>query len=104
MLLFFQGGSLPWIGLKAATQEEKDKMIMEKKMNIPVETLCQGLPREFETFINYTRSLGFKDKPDYAYLRHLFRRLYNSQGFQYDKVFDWTEKLFHETYGEVVPK
>lgn len=72
-------------------------MIKEKKRNLPVETLCEGLPGEFKTFISYTRSLGFKDKPDYSYLRRLFRRLYKSQGFQYDNVFDWTEKLFHET-------
>ncbi len=40
--------------------------------------------------MNYTRSLRFDDKPDYPYLRKLFRDLFIREGFQYDYVFDWT--------------
>jgi hypothetical protein len=101
VFVYFASGSLPWQGLKAATEEQKDALIKEKKMNLSGEQLCESLlPGEFATYINYTRSLHFDDKPDYKYLRRLFRRLFISKGFKYDNVFDWTEKRFHEIYGE----
>lgn len=33
--------------------------------------------------------MRFEDKPDYAYLRQLFRNLFHRLGFTYDYVFDW---------------
>jgi len=101
VLLYFAGGSLPWQGLKAATDKEKNGMIKEKKESLSGEQLCKGLlPDEFATYINYTRSLGFEDKPDYRYLRELFRRVFRSRELRYDNVFDWTEKRFKEIYGD----
>ena len=46
---------------------------------------------------DYVRRLGFNERPDYAHLLQLFRRLFRARGFKYDAVFDWTEKLFHES-------
>jgi hypothetical protein len=95
-------GSLPWQGLKAATDDEKEARIKEMKESMSAEALCDGfLPREFATYINYARGLAFDDKPDYSYLRQLFRRLFYAQGFKYDHVFDWTEKRFKEMQSEV---
>ena len=37
-------GELPWMGVRAYTRKEKYEKIMEKKMSIPVETLCKGYP------------------------------------------------------------
>jgi len=45
---------------------------------------------EFATYLNYCRSLRFEDKPDYAYLRRLFRDLFYREGFHPDFVYDWT--------------
>ena len=79
-------------------------MIKDKKESLSGEELCKGLlPNEFATYINYTRSLPFEDKPDYEYLRRLFRRVFRSKGFRYDNVFDWTEKRFMEIRGEANP-
>ena len=44
---------------------------------------------ELATYLNFCRSLRFDDKPDYSYLRQLFRNLFHKQGFTYDYVFDW---------------
>ena len=44
---------------------------------------------EFATYLNFCRSLKFEDKPDYAYLRQLFRSLFHRLGYTYDHVFDW---------------
>lgn len=90
VMLYFCRGSLPWQGLKAATKKQKYDRIMEKKMTTPTEVLCRGFPNEFAIYLNYTRSLRFDDKPDYSYLRKIFRDLFVREGFQYDYVFDWT--------------
>src|SRR6202000_3412312 len=90
VMLYFCRGSLPWQGLKAATKKQKYDRIMEKKMTTPTEVLCRGFPNEFAIYLNYTRSLRFDDKPDYSYLRKIFRDLFVREGFQYDYVCDWT--------------
>lgn len=90
VMLYFCRGSLPWQGLKAATKKQKYDRIMEKKMTTPTEVLCRSFPNEFAIYLNYTRSLRFDDKPDYSYLRKIFRDLFVREGFQYDYVFDWT--------------
>lgn len=62
---------------------------MEKKMAIPVDALCKGLPSEFATYMNYTRGLKFADRPDYSYLKRLYKELFFREGYFYDFVFDW---------------
>ena len=90
VLMYFLRGQLPWQGLKAATKKQKYDRIMEKKMTTPTELLCRGFPNEFAIYLNYCRSLRFDDKPDYSYLRKLFRDLFVREAFQYDYVFDWS--------------
>ena len=90
VLMYFLRGSLPWQGLKAATKKQKYDRIMEKKMTTPTDLLCRGFPNEFGIFLNYCRALRFDDKPDYSYLRKLFRDLFIREGYQYDYVFDWS--------------
>ncbi|KAK9456061.1 kinase-like domain-containing protein [Dipodascopsis uninucleata] len=97
VLMYFCRGSLPWQGLKAATKKQKYDRIMEKKMTTPAEILCRGFPAEFSLYLNYTRSLRFDDKPDYTYLRKLFRDLFVRDGFQYDYVFDWTMFKYNQS-------
>jgi hypothetical protein len=76
--------------LRAANKKQKYDKISQKKMSISIEELCQGYPPEFCTYLNYVRALRFEDKPDYAYLRKLFRDVYSREGFDYDHVYDWT--------------
>jgi len=90
VLMYFNRGSLPWQGLAANTKKQKYARIMEKKMTTPVETLCKGFPDEFRTYFDYVHGLRFEDKPDYAYLKRLFKDLFFRMGFQVDGVFDWT--------------
>lgn len=90
VLIYFCRGSLPWQGLKAQTKKQKYDRIMEKKMTTSAEALTRGLPAEFTTFLTYTRSLRFDDKPDYLYLRKMMRDLFLRQNYYYDLVFDWT--------------
>lgn len=47
VLMYFLRGSLPWQGLKAGTKRQKYERISEKKMQTPVEVLCEGYPGKF---------------------------------------------------------
>ncbi|XP_039046238.1 casein kinase 1-like protein 6 [Hibiscus syriacus] len=82
-------GSLPWQGLKAGTKKQKYDKISEK-VSTPVEVFCKSYPSEFVSYFHYCRSLRFEDKPDYSYLKGLFRDLFIREGCQFDHVFDWT--------------
>ncbi|XP_074319507.1 casein kinase 1-like protein 10 [Silene latifolia] len=90
VLMYFLRGSLPWQGLKAGTKKQKYDKISEKKMLTPIEVLCKNYPSEFTSYFHYCRSLRFDDKPDYSYLKRLFRDLFIREGYQFDYVFDWT--------------
>jgi serine/threonine protein kinase len=90
VLIYLIKGYLPWQGIKANNKQEKYHKIMEKKMTTPVEILCKGLPIEFSTYLNYCRTLKFEDKPDYSYLRKMFKELFIREGCELDYMYDWT--------------
>ncbi|XP_025413925.1 casein kinase I-like isoform X1 [Sipha flava] len=94
VLMYFNRGSLPWQGLKAATKRQKYERISEKKIVTSFEDLCKGYPNEFLTYLLYCRALRFTEKPDFTYLRQLFRQLFHRQGFTYDYIFDWNMLKF----------
>ncbi|EFX06699.1 casein kinase [Grosmannia clavigera kw1407] len=97
VLLYFARGSLPWQHLEISGNKADDKQIKAMKESFSGEALYHDdLPSPFATYMDYVRSLDFGEKPDYAYLWGLSRRLFTAEGFKYDKVFDWTEKRFHE--------
>ncbi|CAL8102878.1 unnamed protein product [Orchesella dallaii] len=91
VFMYFNRGSLPWQGLKAANKRQKYEKIAEKKMSTPINTLCEGFPAEFAIYLNYTRSLMFEEEPDYNYLKQILRLLFRSLNYTYDYVFDWSE-------------
>ena len=40
--------------------------------------------------MHYTRSLKFEDRPDYSFLKKMFKELMIKKNLEYDYVFDWT--------------
>jgi len=93
VLMYFNRGQLPWQGFQANTKEEKYHKIMESKRSTSVETLCKGFPAVFASYLNYCRALRFEDRPDYAYLRRLFKDLFMREGFVNDGMFDWSQPI-----------
>lgn len=64
-------------------------------MATPTEVLCKGFPTEFVVYFQYVRSLRFDDKPDYSYLRKLFRDLFVREGkFIIQDCWSWSEIFF----------
>ena len=93
VFMYFLRGSLPWQGLPAATKKEKYEKIMESKVSTSVEALCRGHPAEFTVYLNYCKALRFEDRPDYTYLKLLFKDLFAKENYINDSVFDWTATL-----------
>lgn len=103
VMIYFLRGELPWQGLKAKTMKEKYEKIMEKKISTSVENLCSGFPgifflfvEEFSTYLNYTRNIKFDDRPDYNFLKRLLKGIAEREKFEFDNVFDWTNKKIEE--------
>ncbi|KAG5466683.1 hypothetical protein LSCM1_00853 [Leishmania martiniquensis] len=97
LLIYLLRGSLPWQGLKAPNKDHKYSTIAHVKMCTSVDVLCNDLPVEFASLINYSRALRFEERPEYGYLRSLFRRLFEREGYQDDYVYDWTVRNMQET-------
>ena len=102
MLVYMIKGTLPWGTPRRMIHDEFTDRMQEAeeagkiKLAMSPEEICADLPREFATFLGYAQSLPYGARPDYAYLRRLFRRLFQRRGFRYDNVYEWTEKIFHE--------
>ena len=90
IFVYFCKGSLPWQGLKATTKKQKYDRILEKKLSISTEVLCQGLPIEFKEYLDYCKNLKFDERPDYLYLAKLFKDLSIKLEYHNDHLFDWT--------------
>ena len=89
ILLYFLRGSLPWQGLKINNKEDRYKKICEKKKNTTSKELCEGFPKELETFVEYIKYLDFTEIPDYNYLRELLIQAIEKSGETVDFYFDW---------------
>jgi hypothetical protein len=44
---------------------------------------------EFKSYFDHINSLRFEDRPDYDYLKRIFRELFFRKGFRYDNIYDW---------------
>lgn len=86
ILIYFLRGSLPWQGLELKARD----LVMESKQAITADILCQGLPVQLCTFLEYSHSLSFDGKPDYNYLYNLFNIPLREE-FSNDLAFDWDD-------------
>lgn len=58
-------------------------------MTTSVEEMTKDMPSEFATYLNYCRALKFEERPDFGYLRKLFKDLFDKMGYENDNAFDW---------------
>ena len=87
VLLYFLRGSLPWHGIKPVKSKRRHEATLQQKKGSPLDLLGSECPNEFKAFLSYARALPFDEKPDYSYLRKLFRDLLLREGYQYDCPF-----------------
>eukprot|EP00826_Nyctotherus_ovalis_P001044 TRINITY_DN10118_c0_g1_i9.p2 TRINITY_DN10118_c0_g1~~TRINITY_DN10118_c0_g1_i9.p2 ORF type:complete len:143 (-),score=23.71 TRINITY_DN10118_c0_g1_i9:159-587(-) len=83
LMVYWLKGGLPWQGIKTKSKKERHMRIKDLKMAIGFDTLCKGLPKEFEEYLGVCYKLGFTEMPKYNYLRTLLKPDPSAQ-------FDWT--------------
>lgn len=102
VFFYFLRGSLPWQGLKAATNKQKYEKIGEKKQKTDIEEdLCklwdqehkvviEQYPPQFFKYLDEVRKMGFEDTPDYDALRGLFTEVAREHNIdESDNKYDW---------------
>lgn len=88
LLIYFLKGELPWQGIKADTKHDKYRLIGQKKQEVSLEDLCANCPSVILDYMKHVKSLNFKERPNYKYLRSLLTDWFTEQCFIYD-YFDW---------------
>ena len=83
-------GSLPWRDLEANATKRKLELIRDKKISTPLHVLCSDMPDEIPMLLQYAYCLGWKDEPDYFFLRRTVHNIFVRKSFLRDYVFDWT--------------
>ena len=94
-LIYLVKGRLPWQGVKTKNKKEKHKKIMESKLQISPEKLCEGLSGEFVSLLKYARELEFEEKPDYKRFKLMFKNRITMNGGSLNWEYDW-DKLKNE--------
>ena len=89
MMVYFCKGELPWMDVKAKNKAGKYKKIMEKKIEMKPEILCNGLVSEFMAYFKYVRELQFTEEPNYNYLLGLLNNAMKKNNIKNDFKFDW---------------
>lgn len=87
MLIYLVKGRLPWQGLPKKDKRGNMDQIKDKKMSTTIEDLCEDLPECFGFYMEYTREMEFSQKPDYEYLKGLFKK--SAKDHDIDLVLDW---------------
>ncbi len=54
-----------------------------------IQELTAGLPRQFQDIFKHISDLGFKDRPNYSYIRYNFKKLLKKTNKILEPQFDW---------------
>ena len=97
MYIYLAKGELPWNRFQFSNKEMLIYNIFKLKQNMLIEDLCKDLPNEFCDYMKYVRKLNFESKPDYDYLRSLFKNiLYRINIFSWMGNYSLTLDIYKE--------
>ena len=77
------------MNVKANNKAGKYRKIMEKKIEMKPEILCEGLLDEFREYFKYVRELQFTEEPNYEFLLGLLNNAMKKNKIKNDFKFDW---------------
>jgi casein kinase 1 len=80
---------LSWTRNGVPKTTEAHNSLKAEKRNATAESLCRGLPSEFEEFLTYTRRLSYKECPNYSSWVERFRDLSIHLGYKEVEKFIW---------------
>ncbi|KAI0244976.1 kinase-like domain-containing protein, partial [Lactifluus subvellereus] len=83
VLIYLLKGSLPWIGVGS------EDVVLQLKQQISTNKLCADLPEGFALILDYSCTLAFSKKPDYALLDSYIRDIRATLPHPHSDMFDW---------------
>ena len=92
LFIYLHKGFLPWSQIKTKNIYQAIEEVIILKQNTSFKELCAGMPQEMVEYLDYINKLGFKDNPNYAYLRSLFVNILKKIGEKNDLMFSWVDK------------
>jgi len=93
MILYFLAKTLPWQNMKAKNMAQKYKKIYLKKKNFNYKEFCMKFPPEIVTLLDYVLTLSFKEKPNYEFMRMLFKRILEREKQYKRNYFSWLDGM-----------
>ena len=87
---------LPWQGIYAPSEWAKYVRMGEMKsfnstaFNKLLNELEPSAQPAFRAYFEHVDKLGFEERPDYDFLRSVFKGVMERNGWEYDYKFDWT--------------
>jgi casein kinase I family protein HRR25 len=72
-IVYSARGDLPWMDI-STRGDRRAQAVLQKKLSVSAQELCEGLPAPFCKFVDYVHSLGFDEKPDYPRLHSILLR------------------------------
>ena len=92
MLIYFFLGKLPWQDIKAETEGEKYKKLLNEKKKFNIDKYKDIIPKEFRTIFKLIKNLKFDEQPKYnLYIRLLQKIREENQCFDQTDFF-WVKK------------
>lgn len=102
VLIYLMRGNLPWQGIVAKTKNEKYHKIMEVKMAVSLDRLCEGCPKDLEQMVAYVRGLKFDEKPDYDRLVRTLKQVAARRSLVLDRTFQWEAPNRRRSHSDMV--
>ena len=90
MIIFFIKKKLPWsYNLNYFDRDKYVKLIIEKQTD-GNGTLFRDIPEEFKEYMKYNMNLKFEQKPNYEYLKSLFKNILWKKNLNFRNIsFNW---------------
>ena len=101
-IIYLLKGNLPWIGLKVKNKNEKIEKIMNMKMYSKLDEICDGLPKEFAIFLQYTRDIGFNHTPNYNFLRKIIENVSIKNKIILDNQLNFESIYYNENMNKLI--
>ncbi|MCH9716733.1 MAG: casein kinase 1 family protein [Gammaproteobacteria bacterium] len=84
ILVYFLQGSLPWQNVTEKNRKARYRKIMEmKRSQVESGALCRHIPNAFQDYFIHVTQLKFTERPNYSYLRSLFKPLVEHHTYQW---------------------
>ena len=94
MLIYFFLGKLPWQDIKAESQSDKYKKLLNKKKKFNIDHYKDIIPEEFRIIFKSIKNLKFDENPKYSFYIRYLQNIREQNGCFDQNDFFWIKKNY----------